>query len=365
MRNALIAKADAICDRLYGIALSLPLVIIALMLLGALIGPAAAQDQDFPPETTLASCGKDLRTTLSSEQKERIAERTDQTIAGEGLFWKIEKEGVEPSHLLGTIHLPDPRVVALPENVAEAVDNADRTVLELAEIADPTAMAGIMFSMSDIMMLPEDKTLKTILSEDDYETVSEALAKRSIPISTMNKMQPWFISVSMSMPDCAALPQEDPAAALDPSIAKRAMANGQEVLGLETVEEQLSVLASMPLDTQIVQLVAAMEYIDAVNDMMETMVGLYEDEEVGAIMPTLQALFPDAESLVGGNAAFAAFEDAILDKRNLLMTERMIPMLEDGNSFIAVGSLHLIGETGIVNGLREKGWTVTRLDRGE
>ena len=365
MRDALIAKADAFCDRLYAIALSLPIVLVALLVIGAVAGPAAGQGTDIPPEKTLASCGKDLRSTLSAEQNETIARTMDETIAGEGLFWKIEKDGVEPSYLLGTIHLPDPRVVALPQPVAEAIDNADRTVLELAEIADPTAMAGVMFSMPDIMMLPGEETLETILSDEDYQTVSEGLAKKSVPISAMNKMQPWFISISMAMPDCPALPQDDPSAGLDPSIAKRAMANGQDVLGLETVEEQLSVLSSMELDTQIVQLVSAMEYIDVVNDMMETMVGIYEDEEIGAIMPTLQALFPDAEAIVGGNAAFAAFEDAILNKRNHLMTERMIPMIEDGNSFIAVGALHLIGETGIVNGLREKGWTVTRLDRGE
>ncbi|MEN3792776.1 TraB/GumN family protein [Fulvimarina sp. MAC3] len=365
MRDAVIAKADALCDRLYAVALSLPLVLLALLLIGALAGPAAAKGKDIAPETTLASCGKDLRSTLSKEQKEAIAETTSETIAGEGLFWKIEKEGVEPSYLLGTIHLPDPRVVTLPKNVAEAIDNADRTVLELAEIADPTAMAGIMFSMPDIMMLPGDETLDSILSAEDYKTVSDALAKKSVPISAMNKMQPWFISASMAMPDCPALPQDDPSASLDPEIAKRALADGQEVLGLETVQEQLSVLSSMPIDTQVVQLVSAMEHIDVVNDMMETMVGLYVDEQTGAIMPTLQALFPNAESLVGGNATFAAFEDAILDNRNLLMTERMIPFLEEGNSFVAVGALHLIGETGIVNGLREKDWTVTRVDRVE
>ncbi|EAU40943.1 hypothetical protein FP2506_18684 [Fulvimarina pelagi HTCC2506] len=365
MRNAAIARIEAICDRIYAAALSLPLLIVALMLAGLFIGSAAALERTFPPETTLASCGKDLRTTLTADEKATINEVKNKTIAGEGLFWRIEKEGLEPSHLLGTIHLPDPRVVALPGKVANAIDNADRTILEIAEIADPSAMAKIMFSMPDIMMLSGDKTLSSLLSDDQYETVSKGLAKKSIPIATMNKMQPWFISVSMAMPDCAALPKNDPSAALDPTLAKRAVAAGQAVIGLETVEEQLSVLASLPLETQIAQLVSAMEYVDAVNDMMETMIGLYEDEEIGAIMPTLQALFPDAEALVGGNAAFAAFEEAILDKRNLSMTERMIPMLEEGNSFVAVGALHLIGETGIVNSLREEGWTVTRLDRGE
>ncbi|MDY8109374.1 TraB/GumN family protein [Fulvimarina sp. 2208YS6-2-32] len=363
MNDTTMKKAEAFADRLLTLALAVPLIILTLLFAGALLGPAGAQEST--PETgTLADCGTDLRTTLSEDQRRSIAGTAATIPAGEGLFWKIEKAGVAPSYLLGTIHLPDPRVTRLRPHVAAALEAADRTVLELSEIADPAAMAAAMFTMPDIMMLPDEKTLETILDDAQYRTVADGLATKGIPILAMNRMQPWFISMSLATPSCPALGEDDPAAALDSILAKRTIENGRAVLGLETVDEQLSALASMPLDTQIEQLVATMGYLGDVNDMMETMVRIYEDEEIAALMPTLQALFPDAEAVVGGSEAFAAFEKEIIDKRNELMTERMIPMLEDGNSFIGVGALHLIGKTGIVSGLRERGWTVTRQERG-
>jgi uncharacterized protein YbaP (TraB family) len=37
-------------------------------------------------------------------------------------------------------------------------------------------------------------------------------------------------------------------------------------------------------------------------------------------------------------------------------------MLEKGNAFIAVGALHLPGETGLVSLLRERGYTVSPVE---
>ncbi|WP_158555214.1 TraB/GumN family protein [Fulvimarina endophytica] len=374
-----IEQAEEIAERIYRIALAFPLFVLLILLLGSLVSPARAQDRSSPSSSssapasasepgpgtagTLAACGTDLRSRLTGEQKSEIAAKAAETPAGEGLFWKIEKEGVAPSHLLGTIHLPDPRVADLPASVAEAQDGSERTVLELSEIADPQKMAQAMFSLYDTLTLPNGETLKSVMSEADYAIVSKGLEERGIPMAAMERMQPWFISTSLSMPDCDALGAHDPDAALDAVLASRALADGQEVVGLETVEEQLDALASLPMETQIAQLVATVQHAGETNDMMETMIGLYRDETIAAIMPTLEALFPDAEAVIGSSEGFAAVETALIDKRNGLMVERMIPLLEKGDSFVAVGALHLVGETGIVEGLRKEGWTVTRLPR--
>jgi hypothetical protein len=36
----------------------------------------------------------------------------------QGLLWRIEKPGITPSDLFGTIHIDDKRVTALPEPVS-------------------------------------------------------------------------------------------------------------------------------------------------------------------------------------------------------------------------------------------------------
>src|SRR5262245_56512716 len=49
-----------------------------------------------------------------------------------GLLWRIEKAGLAPSHLFGTIHLTDDRVNNLSPAVKEALAGAKRVALEVA-----------------------------------------------------------------------------------------------------------------------------------------------------------------------------------------------------------------------------------------
>ena len=46
------------------------------------------------------------------------------------------------------------------------------------------------------------------------------------------------------------------------------------------------------------------------------------------------------------------------DDRNRRMVHRILPYLEQGNSFIAVGALHLAGPQGILSLIRQQGYTV-------
>jgi uncharacterized protein YbaP (TraB family) len=44
------------------------------------------------------------------------------------------------------------------------------------------------------------------------------------------------------------------------------------------------------------------------------------------------------------------------------MRDAAEPLLQDGSAFIAVGALHLVGPTGLVALLRERGYTVTAVE---
>ncbi|MBB1249552.1 TraB/GumN family protein [Rhizobium sp. G21] len=55
----------------------------------------------------------------------------------------------------------------------------------------------------------------------------------------------------------------------------------------------------------------------------------------------------------------AAFEEKLITIRNHHMADRGAPILEKGNVFMAVGALHLIGDEGLVELMRKKGYTAT------
>jgi len=56
-------------------------------------------------------------------------------------FWKIEGAGPSPSYLLGTIHITDPRVAALPDEVQDVLGKANSLTIEIAGMRN---MSGMM-----------------------------------------------------------------------------------------------------------------------------------------------------------------------------------------------------------------------------
>ena len=70
-------------------------------------------------------------------------------------------------------------------------------------------------------------------------------------------------------------------------------------------------------------------------------------------------LFEDA---LNEYPAFSAIYDSLFYERNHQMVSKIDEMLkQQGSYFVVVGSGHLIGEKGIVNALKEKGYKIKRL----
>src|ERR1051325_2135914 len=87
---------------------------------------------------TQACSGTSLTATLARQGKlEAALAEAAATPNGEGLLWRVERAGVAPSHLFGTMHLTDPRAAQLAPPVRQALAGSKAVELELAEIADP------------------------------------------------------------------------------------------------------------------------------------------------------------------------------------------------------------------------------------
>ena len=103
-------------------------------------------------------------------------------------------------------------------------------------------------------------------------------------------------------------------------------------------------------------LVDALKLGGRMDDIMETMILLYEREEIGMVMPVVNAA--SRESGVS-DEGYAEFEQTMVTARNKTMAQSAGPILDKGNAFIAVGALHLPGPQGLVEEFRRAGYTVT------
>lgn len=309
--------------------------------------------------------GENLMPSLEAEHAEAVAaiEAAEAEVAnGDALLWRIDKDGVEPSWLFGTMHVADPRITAMTPAAQDAFDQAGVIAVEVKEIGDnPEKLAGVLFGNPEFSTLPEGQTMGDILDEEETAVLKAALRRKGVPYVSVSKMKPWLVMSMLSTRDCDAKHLQDGRKLLDMKLAQDAADSGKTLLGLETIEEQFGAINATPLDMQIDMLMATAALDDRMDDLHETMTALYLERRIAAIMPMLAEMskiygFPDAD------AQTAIFEDELIIKRNRTMTERAGPIIDEGNAFLAVGALHLPGDDGLVELLRKNGYRVTAVD---
>ena len=287
----------------------------------------------------------------------QIRREASQTPNGKGRLWRIEADGTDPSWLFGTMHLSDPRVLEMNEPARSAFDGADTVVLELKDIQNTAKLQAAMMANPALTMLEPGESLQSMLSQEDLETVEGILQERGIPLTLVSRMKPWLVFTMVALPECEMERRARGKHALDMQLARDAVAGGKRIEGLETVEEQVSALANLSLDLQVRMLIDVAALNTSQNDRVETMTDLYLAGDIGAIMPAL--LHSSEDSGLAEDSAFNEFERGMIQNRNHTMAERLQPILADGNAFVAVGALHLPGDEGLVELLRDQGYRVT------
>lgn len=257
--------------------------------------------------------------------------------AEQALLWEIERNG-KVSHLFGTFHSPDPRVTRLPPPAEEAFSEAETVVLEMQ--LDPSTSVELAMKM----LLPDGVALKDRLPEELYRKALDAGAKLGYPAAALERMQPWALVLLLSVPPSAG-------PVLDQILFNRATQAGKAVVGLETAEEQTAVFADLSHSEQLALLRQAVAESARLGDEMERMTRAYLEKDLDTLRQQHESSLKELPGALGGK-----FNRRLLTARDSRMAERMAPILEEGDSFVAVGALHL---RGIVRRLRGDGYTVT------
>ncbi len=350
-------RAIAIADRAASLSLKLIAAINALFLICFLVSMVliAGKARADTPVCT----GKDMLAALAKDdpaELDKITAEAATTLNGKGLLWRLEKPGQPPSYLFGTMHMTDPRVTTLPPAAQKAFDAAKTVVIETTEVLDQSKMMAAIAAEPELMMFTDGTTLTSLLSPEDAAAVEKALDARGIPAASVAKMKPWMLSAMVALPACELARKAGGAPVLDVKLAEQAKASGKSLEGLETVAEQLRAMASLPLDFHIRGLVETLKLGDRMDDVIETMIVLYEREDTGMFWPLFRAVLPSTGE---DEAGYVAFEEAMITGRNRVMLAHAAPILAKGDAFIAVGALHLPGPQGLIEQFRSSGYTVS------
>ena len=117
---------------------------------------------------------------------------------------------------------------------------------------------------------------------------------------------------------------------------------------LETAEEQVQIFNKLSMPDQVRFLLYSLEQQRYFDQYLERMKRYYINDDLDG----LQAQAAEQIGSVDEAYLESLYQD-LIDRRNLRMVDRMRPRLHEGNALIAVGALHLTGDYGIIEILRQ------------
>jgi uncharacterized protein len=237
-------------------------------------------------------------------------------------------------YLFGTVHVLKPGLSWFDEAVKTAFDKSDEVVLELIE-PDPATMQALV--MRTALAPAGDPALTDKLPADKRAAYAKVLADLSLPPKTLDRFEPWFAALTLSV---AALPKlgYDPNSGAERTITAAAKAAGKPVSGLETAEQQLGYFDALPADLQIEYLVSTVDDYAESGPMLDKMVALWGAGDPTALGATLNNEMRKTPEL----------GKRLLSDRNARWADWIQRrMARPGTVFVAVGAGHLAGSDSV------------------
>jgi hypothetical protein len=264
-------------------------------------------------------------------------------------LWRaIRQDGAPAFYLIGSVHLGRPSMLRFPTKVDDAYTRSDELVLEIgaSELSDEIAAQ----LAQRYAWIEPPATLHDRVSRETLSSLSRYLASRGDSLGPYLQMQPWYL-VQQIVAREARRVGLDPAYGVDLYFASRA-ASSKPVVGLETAESQMQVMAWLPSQTQERLLADTLEHLGDARNGSEGLVRAWargDDAELERIIYR-----PMAES-----PQLATYYERLVLGRNESMTQRLASLARDGKlRFVVLGAGHMVGERGIPVLLRDYGFRV-------
>lgn len=276
-------------------------------------------------------------------------------------IWTIADED-STIYLYGTIHMLPPDLEWRGPQMEHALAEADELWLETQFPATPEEAQAQMGALLVRYALSSGPTLSSRLTEDERTQLQRAVARSVAPeamAAGIEQLTPRYAAMQLAMAPMEARGYAAQAG-VDAALAEMATAQGAEVRGFETLEQQLQLLAGGSDEDQMAALRAVLSFSDeAFDEEIDQADAAFRAWAEGDSGP-LEGVMDDWKT--GRSALNSVFAyDDMVTRRNEDWARQIHAMLDgDGVVFIAVGAGHLVGPDSVQAWLAARGIQVQR-----
>jgi len=269
-----------------------------------------------------------------------------------GTLYRVSHQG-NTSYLFGTIHVGKSAFYPLEAEVTHALSRAAKLVLEI-DVRDSAPFQAALYKHG---MYAHGDTVDRHLSADSLNHLRQALQNFNLRFDQVERMKPWLLAnmlIGLALERHGYRRSQGIETFLLAQADKQAKAVGE----LESAEYQMALFDSMPDAMQEQYLRENLAELGDGQAIRKAQALI--DAWAGANGEALEALLQ--ESLQEKTVSSEFTRSVLLDRRNPEMASKIEALLKAGETtFVGVGLLHLVGETGVPGLLRQKGYEVEKL----
>jgi len=253
----------------------------------------------------------------------------------DSLLWEVKGNGIKKSYLYGTIHVICSEDFSITEITRQKLESSKQIAFEI-DFDNPREFNLLI---QDNSKLPVGITLDSLLTTEEYATVENFFKEcPEIDEEKIRETKPEILIQQKLLCDCNVKSYEV-------EFLQLAIEKNKEIFGLETIKEAETVAnkaQKIPYETQAQNLLETIENFEIVRQELNSLIEDYKNRSLAGIYASTRS----------------EGDEFIIDQRN----ENWIPDIEliasKKSTFFAFGAAHLGGEKGVINLLRQKGYTV-------
>ena len=263
-------------------------------------------------------------------------------------MWKVRSK-TAIVYMLGSVHFMKKEVYPLNNKIEDAFEKSSILAVE-ANINDAAKLD--LQKLLTSAFYPGDETLEKHVAKETYELLKKETAPLGMPVELIRKQKPWFLAMTLESIELMKL-GFNPQYGIDNHFLKKA-AGKKKIMELESLDYQINLLSGFSDEEQELFLLHTLKDLKILK------------QETGKL---LQAwLTGDAKGIeaiasrVNGDRRLARIYEKLYYERNAAMTSKIEEFLKTKETyFVVIGAGHLVGNKGIIELLKRKGYLVEQI----
>jgi len=261
---------------------------------------------------------------------------------------------------MGSVHFADESFYPLRQAISKAFADSQYLVVELDIKKINHSVYTQLLQKKGVYK--NGKTIKDAISDETWLQLRQRLQHLNLSYDSVKSYKPGILVLTLTSVQVMQM-GFDPELGIDYYFLEKAYADkSKKIIELESLEQQINLFLDIPNGELLLK--ESLYSLDESELLMSDMMHFWKEGDVPRMN---KLLFEDA---LDDYPAFTEIYDELFYGRNQNMVAQIERMLrtarsdaranEKENYFVVVGSGHLVGDKGIVNALKQKGYTVER-----